>query len=93
MDSPDIQGDDSYVVFRAVTGAERDALFAGRRDDEPESAIRERGRRLLALRILDWNWVDEAGQPLPLPKDDVAVFDRLLEHELDFLMEHGSQPI
>lgn len=32
--------------------------------------------------IVEWNWVNDDGEPLPQPKDDPAVFDRLLDNEV-----------
>ena len=51
-------------------------------------------RRLMELtvrryvdHILDWNWVDENDDPLPLPKDDPSVIDKLYNSEITFLSE------
>lgn len=36
--------------------------------------------------ILDWNWVDDDGTPLPKPKDDYTVLGKLYTHEYSFIM-------
>lgn len=40
---------------------------------------------LLATHVTEWNWVDDDGVPLPLPKDDASVMDRLTDAELQVL--------
>lgn len=47
----------------------------------------ESGLALLASHIVDWNWVDDEGDPLPLPKDDPAVVEELTNEESEFLIQ------
>ena len=35
--------------------------------------------------VVAWNWVDDDGDPLPTPKDDPSVLDRLTSVEMEFL--------
>jgi hypothetical protein len=42
-------------------------------------------RSLLVENVLQWNWVDFDGKPLPLPKDDPDVIARLTDEEVEFL--------
>ena len=44
-------------------------------------------RELLMANVVAWNWVDDAGQPLPLPSADPAVIEDLTEEEVTFLVE------
>ncbi len=59
------------------TGAGLSAV-AGQFDTEPVE-------QELINRVLDWNWTDAEDQPLPLPRNDPSVLDRLTEDELLFL--------
>lgn len=43
-------------------------------------------RELLAGNVAEWNWVDDEGQPLPLPSADLGVVDRLTEDEVNFVV-------
>lgn len=47
----------------------------------------EGGISLLASHIIEWNWVDDEGTPLSLPKDDSEVTDELTNDETEFLMD------
>ena len=40
----------------------------------------------LKKHILDWNWVDDEGEPLPNPQEDEDVFDELTDTEVTFLI-------
>jgi len=42
---------------------------------------------LLRSHVLEWNWVDDNGDPLPQPQESVEVFDELTDDELRFLTE------
>lgn len=44
--------------------------------------------------ILEWNWIDDDGLELPLPKDDPSVVERLTDAEIYFLAEclRSNQP-
>jgi hypothetical protein len=43
-------------------------------------------RDLLAVNVAAWDWVDDDGQPLPLPSVDPGVVDRLSEDEVAFIV-------
>lgn len=92
-ESTEIQGEDSYVVFRALTSGEIKTLTERPEGEEEKAASERIGRQSLALRILEWNWVDEAGAPLALPRDDLGVLDGLLEHEMNWLLAEVGKPL
>lgn len=89
--SPDIQGDGSWIKIRPLTHAQARELenlkFAYAKDPVgfDLSAVRQQGDDLLVDHLVEWNWTDEDGAPLPLPKDDPTVIERMLERELDFI--------
>lgn len=41
----------------------------------------------LSRLIVEWNWVDDDGNPLPQPRDDFKVLGKLYTHEYSFLMK------
>ena len=83
VQTKDIQGEGTYVVVRALTWGEQKAFRreAEARVDPDEQLI----EATLASRVIEWNWSDENEVPLPLPKDDPTVLDRLTDEELTCL--------
>lgn len=64
-------------------------------DEEKETAYETSGLtddllnfadKQLSKFILEWNWVDDDGNPLPQPKDDYTVMGKLYTHEYSFIM-------
>lgn len=54
-----------------------------------ESLPSVRTEQFLAERlrfVAAWNWVDDQGQPLPLPQDDPLVLSRLTQEEIGFIV-------
>ena len=85
----EVQGDDSFVVLRRPTYGE--AMAALRAQDSDSAEQREQvGRALLAGRVVEWNWVDDDGQLLPLPSTDLQVIERLTDQEVEFLFRSLS---
>lgn len=86
--SPKVQGKDSFVEFRKITYGESKALRleakAHKDDEEWQMSSSE---ALLTDHIVDWNWVDGEGKPLPLPKDDPTVIEILNDDEITFLTD------
>lgn len=89
--SPEVQGVGSSVTFRKLTHAEWRALrdWPTGADIDPV-ADEGRGREFMVARVVRWDWVDDTGTPLPLPKDDPDVLDRLTIPERDFLMANAT---
>ena len=90
--SDKVQGKGSWVDFRRMTVGEAKAVRAAakehsdpEREDENEAWAQENSTALMQSHIIDWNWIDEDGNPLPLPSDDATVIDRLTDLELEFL--------
>jgi len=42
--------------------------------------------QMITEAVVEWNWTDDAGDPLPLPKNDPDVLDDMPENELSFLL-------
>ena len=84
VDSTEVQGDDSYVILKAMTYGDSKAYF-GRITSDDKSEQYQVGNELLVKMIQEWNWVDDEGNPLPLPKDDPTVLDKLPIEEIVFL--------
>lgn len=72
------------AVRSAVAESVADADDA---EDLAEAAAEAELRKFLGQRVAAWNWVDDDGNPLPQPSEDVTVVDRLTDNEVAFLTE------
>jgi len=84
VETPEAQGDDSWIVIRKPMGVEP-LEFRRLNNIDDQAPSRENSRAMLQLMVSlieDWNWVDEDGQPLPLPESDPEIADRLNSEEL-----------
>lgn len=79
-----VQGEGSYVILSAVKV--REIRILRKMGDDPDFDEFEGGIKLLARHIVDWNWVDDEGKPLPKPKEDAEVIDELTNEESEFLV-------
>src|SRR4029077_20749203 len=83
------QGEDGFVVVKRMTVEESTAfgkLFTKVQDkdsDEQEMTVRQ----AVADVVLEWNWVDDNGDPLPKPHGNVEVVGKLLNVELEWLFQ------
>lgn len=92
VDSAEVQGDDSYVLLRAMTYGDSKAYFSRMTSDD-KSEQYQVGNELLIKMIQEWNWVDDEGVLLPLPKDDPTVLDNMPVEEIVFLSKQLSAGI
>lgn len=83
VDCDPVQGADSYVVLRRLTVGEIDELQRQRTREHWSDGTYS--KQIIARRIVEWNWVDFDGAPLPQPKDNPSVIDQLTEDEVHFL--------
>ena len=86
-----VQGADSYVVLKRATADETRTLYKLTRamdkaDDEGDKSYNAQ-RAFVASHVLDWNWVWENGDAMPLPKDDPGVIGKLSDQELKSIVE------
>lgn len=83
--SKEVQGDDSFVVLRRLTVDEARAVREAAKEegfDDFETSL-----RVVASHVVDWNWVDDDGNPLPLPATDGTVIGQLTDDEVRFLRD------
>lgn len=78
--STDIQGEGSWVEFQRSTWG---MIGEIPQDDRT-------GKRLLELCVVDWNWTDDDGQPLPLPSETPGMIDTLPQEEANWLMQNSG---
>lgn len=84
FETEDLQGEDSYVVITGLKVKEVKALRKLDSDDDDFDAF-EGGLNFIRQHVLDWNWVDDLGEPLPTPKEDPDVVYELTNEESEFL--------
>jgi hypothetical protein len=78
-DAATVQGEGAYVVLRKASWGQTQKLQQAK-PEESVGLIPE----VLAECVAEWNWVDEAGAPLPLPKQ--AGIAALSVDEVSFLV-------
>jgi len=83
FDTKDVQGDSSYVILSSLRVAERRQYVKDSKEEGFEPL--EWSITLLTRHLVEWNWVDEDGKALPIPRDDPAVVDSLTDPEAELL--------
>lgn len=76
----EVQGEDSFIVASMVTLEDWDEVDKKQKKGEPYVVAM---RDVMARRVLDWNWVDDDGKPLPKPKGNPSVFAKLTGPEIE----------
>jgi len=82
VDSAEVQGEGSFVLLKRPSWSEMREYMEGKNEDDPEIY----GKAFAKLMVIDWNWVDDNGNPLPKPSDNPDVIDQLSIEESTFLM-------
>lgn len=77
--SDEVQGEGSFVEIKRLTYGEIKMLRTASDDRLTQSAD------VVRTVVVNWNWVDDAGQPLPLPSADPDVLDLLTDAEIGFI--------
>ena len=100
--TPELQGDDSWVKIKRPTVGQIEELMkrTGKVEDldsvedknSPEAVQAvltsvEFTREMVSGFVLDWNWVDDAGEPLPNPFGNPEVVKLLTDAELSELVK------
>lgn len=88
--SESVQGEGSFVVFAKMKWGEAKKIRAQAKDPEVDET--EFMQDCLVKYIKDWDWVDDDGNRLPVPKDDPGVIDELTAQEIKFLSEAFKDP-
>lgn len=85
--SDKIMGKGSWVEFRKLTWGESKA-FTIQQENDTLTAVEkiDQVQTILQEHIVDWNWVDDDGNKLPLPTPDNGVFEQLNDDETSFLV-------
>jgi hypothetical protein len=84
VDASEVQGEGAYVKVSAVKVKEIKELRAARTKDSLDSF--QGGLDLVSAHVLEWNFVDDEGEPLPQPAEKPEVVDELTEEEATFIV-------
>lgn len=77
VDASSVQGEGAYIIFKRLTWGERREYLKKYVAMKPKETV-ETSRQFLLEHLVSWNWVDENGAPIPLPKneeDECALYD------------------
>ena len=83
VDCSDVQGEGAYAKVKSLKWGQIRALAQVTKDGVADI---DKVTPLLVDSVVEWNWVDDGGQPLPLPKDDASVVDDLTDEEITKLL-------
>lgn len=83
--STEVQGEGSFVVVTGIKVKEIREMRKRSKEEEDFDDF-EGGVEMLAKHVISWNWVDDEGNPLPLPKDKPDAVDELTSEESEFLV-------
>lgn len=96
LDSAVVQGAGSYVAIRPLLWQEMRTIqkkWSPSKSDQTEDAATAAAdedantTQVLADVVMEWNWTDNEGKALPLPRTDKAILQRLTTDEVRFLIE------
>ena len=83
-----VQGENSYVKLRQVSYR---LIMEAQSKKDDKNVTQQEGdeyaNRLLKEAVVEWNWVDDDGQPIPSPRDENFDLGDLLVNEVEFLLE------
>ncbi len=88
FNTEEVQGDGSFVKIKNLSISELIALTNtqdGKTLSKEESA--QIALDVLNVMIVDWNWVDDDDNPLPIPAQTPGVIKDLPFQETNFLLE------
>ena len=99
VETPELQGEGSFVVFRKLShGAVKEVrrfMVIGdvkeRKDltveqiDEMIAKEEKLTLDLISNGVMDWNWQDENGNPLPIPKTTEDL-DKMTDEEVQYIV-------
>lgn len=80
VDSEQVQGEGSWFEYKPLTIGYRREMAAG-----PGLTQLEYNAKIVTDHVLDWNWSDEDGKPLPKPSTEDFV-NSLNDDELLFIV-------
>lgn len=85
VSSPAVQGEDSWIEITRLTMKEAREIEA--KKDDPDVDAYTEVAKIFQRYIVGWNWVNDDGVPLPLPKDNIDVIGDLTDQEFEFISE------
>lgn len=93
--TPEVQGPDSYIVLRTLRrgDATLEDLLEGAGGSASLSDSMSFNDKVVTACLVEWNWVDDDGEPLPLPSDDPEVLNRLYAPEYQLLVQRVTDGI
>lgn len=84
--SDEVQGEGSWVLVALPTVEEMREIRKTYKDlTVAEEDTFDFGISVIRKYTKDWNWVFQDDQPMPKPKEDPSVFDKLIDPEVSFL--------
>jgi hypothetical protein len=90
IDSSEIQGEGSFVKFKNVSLAEILKHSQGVNGDLGNEEAAQLGLQVLDEMIVDWDWVDDEDELLPIPADNPGTIAGLPFQESSWLLRESG---
>jgi hypothetical protein len=87
IDSAQVQGEGSFVILRNLTVGEASDFIR----TASGNAVEVRAA-FLAGKVVEWNWVDGDGNPLPQPTDESVLRLLTLEEQMFLVQNLFARP-
>ena len=84
IDCSEVQGEGKYVKIIGLKVGE--AMALGSTEELSETEALDKAKEMFVDHVIEWNWVDDFGDPLPLPKELPEIVYDLYPEELAFLI-------
>jgi hypothetical protein len=86
VDASTVQGEGAFIVWRRITWGERKALQEAAKKGELQPL------EVLVTYLENWNWVNNNGEPMPIPKT-VEELNPLFDEEIEFLADVAAKAL
>lgn len=91
--TPAAQGEDSWVRLKRPTVEQMNRVRGavksqnGMSEEDKNSASTDMVLQIIRENLIEWNWVDDDGEPLPSPQEHPEVLDKVTDLELKCLAD------
>ena len=89
-DSSEIQGEGSFVKFKSISLNEILGRTQGAKGKPSDEEAAQLALRLIDDMIIDWDWVDEDDNPLPVPAEKPGTVGDLPFQESSWLLRESG---
>ena len=87
VDSSEVQGEGSFVKIKSISLNEILGHTQGEKGKPSDEEAAQLGLKILDDMIIDWDWVDDDDEPLPVPAENPGTIASLPFQESSWLLK------